>query len=188
MASKNVSQKQAASAAPSANAEIVAPVVTATSASVETPNASGAKTLQIVKKISNNHMKAVPIGGTLRVAGQVKKAVGKESTFGPYTQFVGDFVARIMGVTYKSHTLLLPSVADAELASQYGAALEQVAEGEDARIEFVFDLVKVKDANEKNVNGFQWEMQTVNAPAPESDKVLQMLETSVEKKPLTLQA
>lgn len=165
-----------------ARAEVVAPVATPAAAATTAP-AGG---VQIVKKISNALMKSVPVGGRLRVAGQVKKAVGKESNFGPYTEFVGDFAARILGTLYKSHKLLLPAVADAELASQYAAALEQVAEGEGARIEFVFDLLKVEDKDPKNVNGFQWSMETLNAPAPESDKTLAMLQISEEKKPLAL--
>ncbi len=175
-------QKTAVASAPAANAEIVA---SAPQPSAAASTATGTQ-MQIVKKIANNLMKAVAIGGRCRVAGQVKKAVGKESAFGPYTEFVGDFAARINGVLYKSHKLLLPAVADAELSSNYAAALEQVADGESARIEFVFDLVKNEDKDAKNVNGFQWAMEFVNAAAPESDKTVAMLGLSEEKKPLAL--
>lgn len=170
-----------AKAAP-ANATIVAPVATPTSANTTAP-ASG---VRIIKKISNAIMKEVPIGTRMRLAGIVRKAIGKETNFGPYTEFQGDFAAKIGAVLFKAHKLLLPAIADMELASQYAAAIESVGEGAVPRVEFVFDLFKSADA--KSNTGYVWVIETVKELTTENDRAAQLLTASEKEKPLAITA
>lgn len=145
----------------------------------ETPKSEGGR-LQIVKGIKNTMFKDVPIGGACIVAGVVRGVSSETGTYGDYYKFKGDFAAKVGEKTFKSGTLYLPEVAADIIANAFLSAKDAAPEpAEGQKVEMVSVEFKIrlrKNPDEKSNTGFVWVAEPVKEIAPESDKVLLLLE------------
>lgn len=131
-----------------------------------------------VKAIKNSLFKDLPIGESVTVGGIIRSVSSKDGQFGTYEEFKGDFGCVNGDKVYRGTKLFLPGVAADVLKNQFLEAVEAsgLADTTKVKVEFKIRLVKLPDDSPKNNSKFQWSFENLMETAPESDKVLALLQ------------
>lgn len=127
----------------------------------------------LVPSIRSKYWEALPIGGKVRVAGTATSYSRESSKYGPYSVFVGQFVAAVEnGRSVSSVKMMLPKFGDDVVRANLDSALSNGA----AAVEFAIELEKVEDKS--SVTGYVWELRSLQEPIVPTERFHQLVDFS----------